>query len=256
MLEKESLQLPANFQLEAELLEQLSGRPGHQRCVEGSGELLLVVHDVPQPRIPERKAIYFWKRQDGHWVQEQGEGLSGLSGLLDRYASAIDKNEELLDETESAAGIFAILRHAAPINRSIRNMVGALEQVLAIDADDRAIRELRDRARELDRAAELLYADSRMALEFLRAESAEAAARSHERLNRIAFRLNLLAGFCLPLVALASLFGMNVDLPVFVKPMFWVILFGGLGVGTLLLYVVGRKTRERHFLSEEEQDLQ
>jgi Mg2+ and Co2+ transporter CorA len=58
----------------------------------------------------------------------------------------------------------------------------------------------------------------------------------------IAFRLNLLAGFFLPLVALGGLFGMNVDLPDFVNGWFWVIFCGGLVMGGTLVWLVGRKT--------------
>lgn len=243
MAESDVLKLPSHFKLEPELLEQLSGRPGHQRCVDGEGELLLVVHDVPEPGIPEREAIFFWKRRDLVWEQSDGAGLSELSRLLDRYAGAIDKHEELLEEADSAANLFSIIRHSAPLSRSLRNLVTALEQVISIDPEDRAMREFRDRARELDRAAELLNNDSRMALDFLRAEQAEVQARSSDRLNQIAFRLNLLAGFFLPLVALAGLFGMNVELPAFIQPMFWTILFGGLSVGLALLYLVARKAK-------------
>lgn len=242
MVESHLLQLPAHFELEPELREQLSGRPGHQRCVEGDGELLLVVHEVPEPGIPERRALYFWKRSDNRWMQASGEGLSELEALLDRYTSTIDKHEEMLDESDTTAQLFPVLRHSGPLSRSIRNMVAALEQVLVIDGDDRAVLGLRDRARELERAADLLHNEARMSLDFLLAERAEAQAVSTEKLNRIAFRLNLLAGFFLPLVALAGLFGMNVDLPGFIRPMFWVILFGGLAIGMALLWLVAHQT--------------
>ncbi len=239
---KETLRLPGHFDLEPELTDQLSGRPGHQRCVEGAGELLLVVHEVPRPRIPERDALFFWKRHDGSWMQSSGPGLNELSELLDRYAKAIDGHEEVIDEADTAAEIFKILRHSGPLARSSRNLVIALEQVLAIDPDDREILGLRDRAREIERAADLLNTDGRVALEFWRAQRAEEHARAGARLNRIAYRLNLLAGFFLPLVALGGLFGMNVDLPDFVKPLFWLILFCGLAVGGVLLWLVGRQT--------------
>jgi Mg2+ and Co2+ transporter CorA len=247
----EVLKLPDHFQIEAELREQLSSRPGHQRCVEGAGELLLVLHEVPQPKIPERDAMYFWKRQDEVWMQASGTGLSELGDLLDRYAKAIDSHEEVIDEADTAAEIFAILRHSGPLSRSSRNLVQAVEQVLATDADDREIRGYRDRAREVERAADLLNMDARVALDFWRALQAEKHARSGARLNRIAFRLNLLAGFFLPLVALGGLFGMNVDLPDFVKPLFWAILLGGLTVGGVLLWLVGRQTGRSSDFDEE-----
>ena len=238
----EVLKLPENFHIEPELREQLSSRPGHQRCVEGAGELLLVLHEVPQPKVPERDPVYFWKRHDGSWLQPSGAGLSELGALLDRFACAIDAHEESLDQGETAKRIFDILRHAGPLARTSRNLVNALEQVMQIDSDDHEIRNFRDRAREIERAAELLNADARLALEFWRAERAEEQALAAARLNRIAFRLNLLAGFFLPLVAMGGLFGMNVKIPAFMESMFWVIVIIGFSAGGLLLWFVGKQT--------------
>lgn len=242
MILEESVKLPSHFRIDAELREQLSSRPGHQRCIEGRGELLLVVHDVPRPRIPERQALYFWKDYEGRWSQENGPGLSGLSDLLDRYAKAIDGHEDVIDEADTAVEIFSILRHSGPLARSSRNLVQALEQVLLIDSDDREIRALRDRAREIERAADLLNNDARVTLQFWQAQRAEQQLRSSARLGKIAYRLNLLAGFFLPLVAMGGLFGMNVQLPEFTKRWFWLIFFGGLIIGGLLLWAVGRDT--------------
>ena len=238
----ETLNFPEHYELERELLEQLSGRPGHQRCVVGHDELLLVLHEVPRAGVPEREAIFFWRRRDGRWFQPGGAGLDGVGELLDRYAKAIDENEEILEETDEAEDLFRVLRHAGPLTRSCRNMVGALEQVLAQEPDDRLIRTFRDRAREIERAAELLHADGRETLLFRQAEAAEAQTKSSERLGNILFKLNLVTGFFLPLVAFGALFGMNVDLPGFTRGMFWWIFFGGLAVGGLLLrHVAGEK---------------
>lgn len=246
-----TLKLPEHFAVERELLEQFSNRPGHQRCVEGHDELLLVVHEVPQPGVPEREALYFWKRRDGRWMEEQGEGLGGLVELLERYSKAIDAHEDVIDDADTAAEIFAILRHSGPLARSTRNLVAALEQALMVDHDDREIRACRDRAREVERAADLLNADARVTLEFWRAERAEENSRSAARLGRIAFRMNLLAGFFLPLMAFSSLFGMNVNIPSVFAPLFWgILMFGGV-TGAFLLWLVGRQTgRKSNFGSE------
>lgn len=236
---EESVKLPNHFRVENELREQLSSRPGHQRCVEGRGELLLVVHDVPKPGIPEREALFFWKDYEGRWAQASGPGISGLGDLLDRYAKAIDGHEEVIDEADTSAEIFAILRHAGPLMRSSRNLVNALEQVLAVDPEDREIRAYRDRAREIERAADLLNGDARVTLEFWQAERSERQARSAARLGKIAYRLNLLAGFFLPLVALGGLFGMNIERW---GAMFWAVFIMGIFIGGLLLWAVGRGT--------------
>jgi Mg2+ and Co2+ transporter CorA len=251
----ETTYLPQHFGIELELREQLSSRPGHQRCIEGDGELLLIVHDVPRPGVPEREALFFWKRRDGKWIGPEGQqGLEALDVLLDRYARAIDGHEEVIDEADTAVEIFAILRHSGPLSRTSRNLVDALEQVLVLDQDDREIRALRDRAREIERAADLLNADARVTLQFWQAERAEEQAKSAMRLNRIAFRLNLLAGFFLPLVALGGLFGMNVDLPAFAKPSFWGIFSAGLLTGGFLLFLVGRQTGRKADFENEFED--
>lgn len=240
-MQEELLILPENYEIERDLREQLSGRPGHQRCVVGESELLLVVHEVPEAGIPERKAIFFWRQRNGKWLQPDGPGLGELSALLDRYAKAIDTNEELLEKTESTELVFKILRHAGPLTRSTRNLVHALEETLAEEPEDRQILSFRDRARELERAAELLQSDARETLIFWQAEASEAHAKASDRLGKILFKLNLVTGFFLPVVALGSLFGMNVNLPDFVHELFWLIFFGGLGVGGLLLWFVARK---------------
>ena len=121
----------------------------------------------------------------------------------------------------------------------------AIEQALLHDEENRELMGLRDRGRELERAAELLYHDAKLALDFQQAESAEEQRAATERLNTIAFRLNLMAGFFLPLVGLGGLLGMNVDIPEFVKPWFWGIFLGGLVLGIGILFLVGRKT-QRH----------
>ncbi len=237
---EEKLRLPEHFEIERELSEQLSGRPGHQRCVVGHDELLLVLHEVPEPGIPERDAVFFWRRLDGRWLQPGGAGLDELEALLDRYARAIDGNEEILEKTESTQQVFGILRHAGPIARSSRNLVQSLEQVLVQEPDDREIRAFRDRARELERAAELLHSDARETLVYWQAEASEQHAKSADRLGNILFKLNLVTGFFLPLVALGGLFGMNLDLPEFLRGMFWWVFFGGLAIGGLLLWYVSK----------------
>lgn len=165
--------LPSPYQLESDLLARLSGCPIHQRCVVGQGGVLLVVHEVPMPGVPEREALFFWKREDNQWVQPSVcEGLHELADLIERYAMTIDAHEEELNVADQAASLFAILRHCGPLVRSLRNMANAFEQVMAIDQEDRAMMGMLDRAHELVRAAELLHSDEKMALQFQQAEQA------------------------------------------------------------------------------------
>ncbi len=234
--------LPASFALEASLIDQLSNRNGCQRCVHGqNGQLLLVLHEVPQPSVPERMALFFWF--DGEqWHSAGPNGLGGLFALLEEYSKAIDEQEAIIDDADTAKEIFDLIRHAGPLARSSRNLYHALVDAAVLLPKDKELRSARDRAHENERAADLLYADARVTLEFIRAERAEEQARSSDRLARLGFRLNLLAGFFLPLVALGGLMGMNVKLPDFVQNAFWLIFLGGLIFGVLILVLVGYKT--------------
>lgn len=235
--------LPPHFELEDEILDQLSNRPGNQRCVVGRDELLLVVHEVPKGGVPEREPLIFWRRSDGAWIDYAGgKGLRRLGELLDRYTKLIDEQEEIINEADTAEEIFTLARIAGPLARATRNLVVAIEQTLAQDEDTKELRSFRDRAREVERAADQLNQDARLTLEYWKAERSEEQQASAERLNKIAFRLNLLAGFFLPLVALGGLFGMNVKLPEFVQGWFWLIFFGGLTVGACLVWLVSNKT--------------
>lgn len=225
---KESLRLPAHFAIEPELADQFSGLPGHQRCVEGAGELLLVAHEVPAPGVPERQALYFWKRYDRCWTQAGGPGIDELGGLLERYARTIADHAVALGRATSAERLFPILRHAAPLLRSMRNLLQAVEQALAIDPEDREIRAYRDRAREIERAADLLHTEARVAMDARSAGRAEAQAEALERLVRIMWHLLLLLAFFLPPIAFAGFFPMAFALP------------AGILVGGGLLWLVAR----------------
>lgn len=236
----EPFKLPEHFDLEPELREQLSSRPGHQRCIEGAGELLLVVHEVPRPGIAQREALFFWKGHEGRWRQQGGTGLSGLGELLDRYEVAIDGHEQAIDHVATAAEVFAILRHSGALVRSTRHLVQALEHLLAIDPDDRAVRGYRDWARDIERAADLLHTNGRVMLEFWHAQRAEQQSRASARLNRITFRMSLVVGFFLPLAALGGWFGLNGDLPRGVELGSAAILLAGVALGVLGLWFEGR----------------
>ena len=235
--------LPKGFDLEPELLDQISARSGNQRCLIGRDELLLIVHDLPMPGVPEREPMVFWRTPGGGWFgPDSKKGLRQLSALLEKYQCKVDEYEAVIDEPEGAAAVFKVARHAGPLARSTRNMLVAIDQAVVHDDDNRELIALRDRARELERAAELLFHDAQLVLDFQQAENAEEQQAATERLNTIAFRLNLMAGFFLPLVGIGGLLGMNVDLPEFVRSWFWGIFFGGMALGIIVLILVGWKT--------------
>ncbi len=244
MAKPDTLKLPAHFEIEVSLQEQLSNRPGHQRCMEGASELLLVLHELPQPGPAARDAWFFWKRNDGRWTQPGGPGINQLSELLARYETVIAHHIEALERVSSATQIFAILRHASPLARTTRDLVHALEQALGFEPDDRDIRSLRDRARDIERAAELLLADARIFVELCNAEHQEAQAKAAERLRKMVYRVSLLAAILIPFVALVVVFGMNVSSANSVRPLFWGIVLGVIFGSGVSLWLVKRQAKD------------
>ena len=240
----EPMGLPAWLDLDQELLGQTSNRPGGQRCLTGDGEVMLIVHEVPEPRVPERVAKFYIRREDGTWDDGAGGGLASLGALLDRYQAAIDRYEDEIEEADTAAEVFGLIRHAGPIARSTRNLGAVLAHAAELCRDDRLLIELRDRGYEVQRAAELLYHDAKLTLDFWAAERAEEHQAAAERLNVIAYRLNLLAGFFLPVVAMGGLLGMNVEIPEVFRDAFWIILLAGMAFGLGLLVFAGWKLRD------------
>jgi hypothetical protein len=232
----ESLKLPTHFNIEPELREQLSSRPGHQRCVEGQDELLLIVHEVPKPGSPE-KVLVFWRRHDGRWIQPGGAGLNELDDLLGRYLDVVDTQQEVVTRAAKAADVFAVLRQAGPLARALRELILVLDEALSFDPEDRAIRRCCDRAKEIGRAADLLHADSRATLEFLRTEHGEAIVKVGERLSRTVNRLNVLVVIFLPLTALGSFLAMNPGLPWIVKAVFWGVFLSGFVIAAAVLWL-------------------
>lgn len=243
----ESLKLPTHFNIEPELREQLTTRPGVQRCVEGNEELLLIAHDVPRPGTPE-KVILFWRRHDGRWVQPDGPGISELEDLLARYMDAIDAQQEIVSRAAGAAAVFGVLRHAGPLARSLEELVRALEQALSFDPDDRPVRTCRDRALEIHRAADLLHGDARATLDFLRTEQGEAFVKSMERIGRTVNRLNVLIVVFLPMTALGVILGVNAGVPLFVKIVLWALFLAGMVITAAVLWLPGAVREDKGLL--------
>lgn len=232
--------LPAPFEPERELLDQLSNHPGNQRCVVGRDELLLITHDVPRNGTPVRDALVFWRRQDEVWVDFSGtKGFRKLGELLDRYTRAVTEQQTLLDQAGSAVEVFKLARAAGPLARAAKNLASAIDQTLSNDEDNRELRSFRDRAREVERAADQANQDARLALEFRQVERVEQQQQGVEKLTRVATLLVFLILASLPIFVFGAVASMNAGLS---RGWFWVMLPLGLGGGAGLVYFLIRRS--------------
>lgn len=238
--------LPSVWSVPSIFHERLGASVGRQRLMAHEGHLLLILHEVPEPGVPERQGVFFWRDPSGKWsTNVRGNGLSELRGLVTRYIDRVDALESAFAAAKSVERLFPVLRAATPIERASKHMHEVLQAAREAERQDKDIINIRDLAGEVVRAAELLNAEARTALEFDIAESAESQAKANRALAEAGQRLNLLAAVFLPLTAVASVFGMNLPsgLENVANPMlFWVVLVVGIGVGLL---VRGGLNRER-----------
>ena len=93
---------------------------------------------------------------------------------------------------------------------------------------------MRDEGYEISRNLELLLSNAQTALDYRIAQNAEAQAFRAEEMATAQHKLTVLAAITFPLMAVATLFGMNLSHGMEDKSplLFWVVFAAGLVVGT------------------------
>jgi hypothetical protein len=200
--------LPATWEVPAEFRSRLGEKAGRQRAMMAEGHLLLVLHAPPKNDEPDRKGRLFWRKPDGTWQSnELGGGIAALARHLNEYAEIIEKMDRQEDVARSVTEYFAILDAMGPVQRSARNLHTTLQDARKLLSADRDLINLRDRAYDVERTAELLYGDVRNALEFAVAKKSEEQALASHQMAVQSHRLNLLVAFFFPLATLVAIFG-------------------------------------------------
>jgi Mg2+ and Co2+ transporter CorA len=222
---------------------------GRQRAMESEGQLLVVLHEPPNPGEIERRGRYFWREPDGNWKSNSlGTGIQALRKHVAEYAERIQALDDQLQQATTADDYFRVLQEVAPSYRAARNLHAALQQARELLPADRDLVVLRDQAGEVERAAELLQSDAKHGLDFLIARKTEDQAERGYEMAVSAHRLNLLAAIFFPVATLSAVFGMNLEhgLPQQSQAAFWGVLVIGLVSGMFLtLLIAGRPTTRR-----------
>ncbi|HVX12558.1 MAG TPA: CorA family divalent cation transporter [Pirellulales bacterium] len=230
--------LPTTWKVPEIFRTRLGESAGRQRSMAADGHLLIVLHELPKPTAHERTGRLFWREPDGQWKSNsQGSGIQALKRHLTDYADEVTRLEGQVDQAASAEDYFAVLQAAAPLFRAARNMHAALQQARELTPADRDLVLMRDRAVEIERAAELVHGDAKNGLDFTVARQSEEQAQRSYEMAVSAHRLNILAAIFLPVATLSAIFGMNLDhgLEINGNPAaFWIVLAAGFIVGVLL----------------------
>lgn len=238
--------LRANWEVPEVFRLRLGEQAGRQRAMSAEGHLLLVLHQPPSPEDIERRGRFFWRGLEGKWTGERaGDGLQALHGHVAEYEGLVHALEKREEKASSAGDYFSVLRLLGPLRRATANMRKTLQHAREMVPEEHELIVLRDDAEEVERTAELVYADARNGLDLAIARQAEEQAKISLQMSTSAHRLNVLVAFFFPLATMSTVFGMNVQFGFeqALAPLpFVVVVLLGLLMGLWLRLMVGRQT--------------
>lgn len=204
--------LPQSWKLPDTIKRRFGQRSvGKQRAMLEQGHLLLILHKIPQSQEREREGVFFWRDPQGNWQHSGGgQGLQPLNRHLQTFNDAEEQFTLEYNQAQKAEDYFLLLEKLSPLRRMTKNLYATLQSAREGIPDDQDLISLRDWAYEIDRNLDLLYENSKNALDYSMACRAEEQAKLSQASVEAAHRLNILAAIFFPLTAISCLFGMNI----------------------------------------------
>ncbi len=200
--------IPANWQLPDYFRGRLGSNVGRQRLMQHEGQLLIVAHRVPAADENTRQGILFWYDSRREWHASNGDpGKIAIQLLIDRYEKVIEQFDQRESHAQIAHDYLPLLDGLAPVMRSSRNFYEVLQEARKAAPELRELIDLRDRAYEVSRTAELLYQDAKNAMDVAVVKRAEEQAIASHKMSVSAHRLNTMAAIFFPLATLGAIFG-------------------------------------------------
>lgn len=201
--------VPANWSsFPDEFRQRLGTHVGRQRTMVSNDQLLIVAHEVPKADEVSRRGVLFWRDAGGEWRCSNGDpGKIALTKHLDRYSQVLDDLEIREQKALKADDYPPLLENLAPIVRSNRNLLETLEEARKAFPMARELIDVRDRAYELSRQAELLYEDAKNSMDVAIVRRADEQAQATHQMMVASHRLNILAALFFPFATLGAIFG-------------------------------------------------
>ena len=208
------------------------------------GHLLIVLHEPPQTDDHARHGRFFWRSPEGEWAATiPGKGIKSLHNHIEQYAVALRKLDDREGAADSADDYFQIQRELSPLRRAARLMHEALQDARERVLEDHEIIICRDEAGALERTADLLASDAHTGLEWAMARKAEEQAELTRRMATTSHRLNIMAAMFFPLLTIAAIFGMSLELGISrdAQPsLFWVLIVVGVVLGVVFQRMIAK----------------
>jgi hypothetical protein len=205
--------IPHNWDVPQIFRERLGSHAGRQRIMSADGHLLIILHDVPRAEAPERTARLFWRKPDGTW-KSTGSGATNIAALrahVEEFQHAVDAMEARAAAAKRASDWFELLHDSAPLLRTARGLSSALQEARDFAKADAGLIAVRDAGQDIERAVELIHGHARSGLDYSIAKSTEDNARNSAHVLESGHRLNLIAATFLPITALGTVLGMNLE---------------------------------------------
>lgn len=205
--------IPHNWEVPEAFRGRFGTHAGRQRVMSAEGHLLIILHDVPRAEVAERTARLYWRKPDGTWraTGSSATTIAALRAHVDAFQAAVDELEARAAAATRASDWFELLHDSAPLLRTVRGQSATLQEARELAKTDAALISLRDAAQDLERAVELIHGHARAGLDFAIAKGVEDNAKASEHVLESGHRLNLIAATFLPITALGTLLGMNLQ---------------------------------------------
>ena len=184
---------------------------GPQRVIHEANHLLIVLHRPPSGDDDlNRERVVFLLSPDGKLrCNGKDNGEAQLKSLVSDYRNRWEELERKYSLNLNASGLFELIEAVTPLKRSSANLAATLQAARNAVRDYRLFIGMRDASQDIARAFEILLSDLQTAIDFRVAKNAEEQSAKTEEMAAAQHRLNLLAAFTFPVMAVATLLGMN-----------------------------------------------
>lgn len=213
------------------------GSYGRQRAIFEDDHLLIILHEPPKPDSSARECTLFLRKPDGkYYCNGLESGESRLRQLLISYQKLFEQYEKQYDKSASATDLFQVTEDVLPLARATTNLHAAMQSARSYIDGDTFLIGMRDEAYEISRNFDLLVGDVKLALDHRIARNAEEQSAKSDEIARAQHKLNVMAAVTFPLMAIATLLGMNLahGFEAFSPVLFWSVVGSATIVGWLV----------------------
>lgn len=229
--------VPDNWEIPTKLRARIGKTVGRQRTLQEEGHTLILIHQAPHSNEKSRRGACCWITPEG--VLRFYPETENFETIFNSYRNRLHHLEKEYKTANTAIQYFNILEEIIPFYFASMRMASAMQAARDAAPTCRQVLLWRDETYEIQREAEILQICAKNALDYHQAKSVEDLSKITYDLSKTSHRLNMMATFFVPMMAVAGLFGMNIHTG-FEKSesslLFWSIAFASILIGVIVNY--------------------